>query len=545
TSPESKLLTEYNWLESPWPWLVAVPIAVALGLLAGVLLGVGVAVGLQRLLTAFAIELPDADLVLSARTAVVGLGVGVGVTVLSALAPAVKALRVPPVAAIAPVPVSTTPRGRRVRTVVGLLLAAAGVAALGFGLFVDAGMPTVIGGALALLLGAALLARYAVRPLLAVLGWPVTRLGIRGSLAQENVVRNPQRTASTASALMIGLGLVTFALIFGASLRESFESTVERQFASDLQIRSENFEPLPSRVQDGIERLPQVASVADMRLGQVGVDGRVVAAAAVEPDKLGTAWNLEVVDGALDRFADGGVVVADDAAAQIGVSAGDTLDVTFPQTGVQPLTVQAIVDNETASYYIDEATFLDNASDEGPLTLYVTLLDGVTVAEARPAIEAVTGDYTAVGVQDAEDMRQEISDQVNQALGLMSALLGLSILIAVFGIANTLSLSVFERVREFGLLRAVGATRAQIRSVVRWESVLIAVLGALFGIGVGTIFGWMSVRALAEDGFTVFAFPTTQVLLGVLAAAVAGMLSAVLPARRAAQVDMLRAVAST
>lgn len=515
-----------------------------IGSIAGVALGVVVASGLQHLLSAFAIELPDAELVFAARTVAVGLGVGIGITLLSALAPATKALRVPPVAAMQAVAVPTKGRVGRVRTVFGLLLAVAGLGLLGLGLFVDAGMPAVLGGALALLLGAALLARYVVQPLLKVLGWPVARLGVRGTLAQENAVRNPQRTAATASALMIGLGLVTFALIFGASLRGSFESTIDEQFASDLQIRSETFGPMPNSVQGDIERLPQVASVADMRLGQVGIDDRVVSAAAVEPDKLDTAWNLEVVDGSLERFGDGGIVVANDTAEEIGVTAGDTLDVTFPRTGVQPLTVQAIVDNETSSYYIDEETFLDNATDEGPLTLYVSLADGVTVADARPAVESVTGAYAALGVQDSEDMRRDIRDQVNQALGLMSALLGLSIVIALFGIANTLSLSVFERVREFGLLRAVGATRDQVRSVVRWESVLIAVLGALFGIAVGTIFGWMSVRALAEDGFTVFAFPAVQVVAGVAGAAVAGMLAAVLPARRAARVDVLRAVAA-
>jgi hypothetical protein len=315
-------------------------------------------------------------------------------------------------------------RGGRVRTAFGALLGLAGVGLLGLGLFADAGMPAVVGGGLALLLGAALLARYVVRPLVGALGWPVSRLGIRGTLAQENAVRNPQRTASTASALMIGLGLVTFALIFGASLRESFERAIDDQFASDLQIRSETFGPMPNAVPDEIERLPQVASVTDMRLGQVGVDDRVVSAAAVEPAKLAAAWNLDVVDGSLDRFGDGGVVVSNDAAEQIGVSAGDTLDVTFPQTGVQPLTVQAIVDNETSSYYLDEDTFLDNATDEGPLALYVSLANGVTVADARPAVEGVTSGYPALEVQDAEDLRRDVRDQVNQALGLMSALAG-------------------------------------------------------------------------------------------------------------------------
>jgi putative ABC transport system permease protein len=513
----------------------------------GVGVGVLVAMALQQLLVAFGIEIPAGDLVVAARTIVIGLTVGVVVTLLSAVLPAVRALRVPPVAAMQAIAVGDQQGGGRIRTVLGVLLTAAGLGLLGAGLFGEAPFAVVIGGAVALLLGAALLARYVARPLLRVVGWPLARLGIRGALAQENAIRSPQRTASTASALMIGLGLVTFALIFGASLRDSATATIDEQFVSNLQVRTTNFESFPAEVDDRVSALPEVAASADMRNGQIGVRGRVGIAAAIEPDELATAFQFDTVDGSLDDFGQGGLVISDDAAERLDVDAGDTLPVTFATGGEQDLPIRAVIDGGglDVDYLIDEQTMLANGPDDGVFSLYLTVADGVDVERARTAIEDVTEDYGALTVQDSTEYREEIAGQVDQILGLISALLGLSILIALFGITNTLSLSVLERVRELGLLRAVGATRRQVRSIVRWESVLIAVLGAVFGITVGSVFGWMSVQALADQGVSTFAFPVGQIALAVLAAAIAGTLAAVMPARRAARVDVLRALAAT
>ncbi|HEX6256942.1 MAG TPA: FtsX-like permease family protein [Euzebyales bacterium] len=524
--------------------------ALVVGVLAsGVGLGLGalVAIGLRALLTAFGIDIPSTELVFAARTGLVAGTLGIVVTVLSALVPAVKALRVPPVAAMQAVAVGDPSGSGRVRTTVGLLLAVVGLALLGLGLFREAGFPVVIGGAMALLLGAALLARFVTRPLLRVIGWPVDQLGIRGTLARENSIRNPQRTASTAAALMIGLGLVTFALIFGASLRESTTRTIDEQFVSDLQVRPSDFSTFPTDVEDDVAALPEIAATTDMRFAQIGIDGRAGGAAGIEPDELDAAWRLEATDGSLDDFDRGGMLVTDDAAERLGIGAGDAQPVIFPETGEQDLPVRAVVDGSGLDfdYLIDEDTLLANGADEGIFTLYLTVADGVSVEAARSAVEGVTDDYPSLQVQDSEQFKEEIAGQVDQLLGLMTALLGLSILIALFGIGNTLSLSVFERTRELGLLRAVGATRRQVRSIVRWESVLIAVLGAVFGIVVGTVFGWMTVLALADQGLSTFAFPTGQVAIAVIAAAVAGTVAAWLPARRASRVDILRAVATT
>lgn len=523
--------------------------ATVVGVLAsaiGVGLGVLVATALQSLLSAFGIDVPSTELVFAARTALVGMAVGVGITLLSAILPATKALRVPPVAAMQAVATTDSRNGGRIRTGFGVLMALAGLTLLGFGLFREAGFQVIIGGAVCLLLGAALLARYVTRPLLRVIGWPVNRLGVRGTLAQENSIRNPQRTASTASALMVGLGLVTFALIFGASLRQSTTATIDEQFVSDFQIRPSNFVNFPSDVEQQVADLPGVATTADLRFEQIGVEGRVGGVASIEPDEVDSAWSLETIEGSLDDFADGGLLISDDAAERLGVGAGDRLPVTFAEGGEQQLPIRAVIDGSGLDfdYVVDEDTLLANASEDGLFTLYLTVADGADLEQVRTAIEGVTADYPTLQVQDSEQFKEEIAGQVDQILGLMTALLGLSILIALFGIANTLSLSVFERIRELGLLRAVGATRRQVRSIIRWESVMIAVLGAVFGIVIGTVFGWMTVQALADQGFSTFAFPTGQVLVAVLAAALAGMLAAVLPARRAARVDVLRALAA-
>jgi putative ABC transport system permease protein len=524
--------------------------ALVVGVLAsGVGLGLGalVAIALRALLTAFGIDIPSTELVFAARTGLVAGTLGIVVTLLSAVVPAAKALRVPPVAAMQAVAVSDRSGSGRLRTAAGLLLSTVGLVLLGLELFREAGFSVVIGGAVSLLLGAALLARFVTRPLLRVIGWPVDRLGSRGTLARENSIRNPQRTASTAAALMIGLGLVTFALIFGASLRESTTRTIDEQFVSDLQVRSSDFSTFPTDVDDDVAALPEIAATTDMRFGQIGVAGRAGGAAGIEPDELDAAWRLEATDGSLDDFDRGGMLVTDDAAERLDLSAGDTLPVTFPEAGEQDVPVRAVVDGSGLDfdYVIDEDTLLANGADDGVFTLYITVADGVSVETARDAVEGVTDDYPSLQVQDSEQFKEEIAGQVDQLLGLMTALLGLSILIALFGIGNTLSLSVFERTRELGLLRAVGATRRQVRSIVRWESVLIAVLGAVFGIVVGTVFGWMTVLALADQGLSTFAFPTGQVVIAVLAAAVAGTVAAWLPARRASRVDILRAVATT
>ncbi|CAN5908453.1 hypothetical protein BH23ACT10_BH23ACT10_28830 [soil metagenome] len=345
---------------------------------------------------------------------------------------------------------------------------------------------------------------------------------------------------------MIGLGLVTFALIFGASLRASTTAAVDEQFLSDFQVTTTNFESLPSEVEGKISALPEVADAIALRTTQIGVRDRVGFAAAIQPDELDRAFDLEALDGSLDDFAAGGLLLSDDVAERLDVGPGDSLPVTFATSGEQSLSVRAVIDGSQFDfdYLIDEDTVLANGPDEGPFTLYLRTADGVGVEQARTAIEGATADYAALQVQDSAQLKEQIGGQVDQILGLIAALLGLSVLIALFGITNTLSLSVLERVRELGLLRAVGATRRQIRSIVRWESVLIAVLGAVFGIGIGVVFGWMSVQALADQGVSVFAFPGVQIALAVVAAAVAGTLAAVLPARRAARVDVLRALAA-
>lgn len=526
--------------------------ALIVGVLAsivGVLAGAGVALALRAVLSAFGLDLPEAQLVFALRTAIVGLALGVVITMLSALVPALQALRVPPVAAMQQIAVPRSRRRGVIRTVFGVVVAGVGVVLLAVGLSGSGGFPVIVGGAVMLLLGAALLAQYVTRPLLAVIGWPLQRLGIRGTLAQENAVRNPRRTASTASALMIGLGLVTFALIFGASLRESTTGAIDDQLTADFLINSQGA-GLPGEVEQRVADVEQVQTVAAERFGQMAVgplDDQIVSVFSLDPDKFTSAYTVDVTDGDLADFPKGGLILHADVAEQAGVSAGDTIAVTFPDTGAQRLPVRAVFEANNqfvGEYFVDADTWVDNSSDDTIALLHIALAGGADVDAARTNIDAAVADFPGLTVQDRQEVKEQLGDGINQLLGLISALLGLSIVIALFGIANTLSLSVFERTRELGLLRAVGATRRQVRSVIRWESVLIAVLGATFGVVVGTVFGWMTVQALASEGFSTFAFPTVQVVVAVVVAAIAGILAAILPARRAAKVDMLRALAA-
>lgn len=522
--------------------------AAVVGLIGGAVglgLGFAVAFGLRALLAAFAIELPEGDLVFAWRTVLVGIAVGVGVTVASAVPPALKAVRVPPVAALQAVAVPPPPRGGRLRSAAGVLLGVVGVVLLVTGLS-GAGIEAVGGGAVLVILAAAMLSQFVTKPALSVIGWPARRAGLTGQLAQENAQRAPRRTASTASALMIGLGLVAFALIFGASVRASVSQALDDAFVADLQLASSNFGPLPEGASDAVAALDEVRTVAPLEGVTIAVDGDDPSlAVGVDASALADTLTLDVPDGALAALDDTGIAVEETTARERALEVGAQVPVTFPD-GVRDLQVVAtFVDSGALSsdYLVSAGLARSAAAEPGQLGALIRLEPGVDAAAGRDAVAIALAAYPTVDIQDSADIEEQVAGGVNQLLGLLSGLLGLSIIIALFGIVNTLSLSVFERTRELGLLRAVGASRRQVRAMVRWEAVLTAVLGALLGLVVGVLFGWLAVRALADQGLGTFSIPVVQLLLGLGAAALAGILAAILPARRAARTDILRALA--
>jgi putative ABC transport system permease protein len=516
--------------------------------LVGLGLGVLIALGLRALLSGFlGIDLPTTGTELRPRTVIVSLVVGLVVTVLSATLPARKATRVPPVAALQPETAFAPTGFRRRRVVLGVLITALGVALLLAGLFRSEGnrLVNVASGAVVVFFGVAILSPLVARPLASVIGWPFARaFRLPGSLARQNAMRNPRRTASTAAALMIGLALVAFVSIFAASIKASTARTLDESVSADYILSSQNFAPFSPELAGRLAQQPELEAVAASRFGIWRLNGATKQLQAVDPIAYQKVVRTEVTAGSLDALANGGLAVKDTIAEAEGWTVGETVPMEFPRAGVQQVQLKAIYKDNSLNgdFLLSLRDYERGYTDQFDSQVYVKAAPGVDPAASRAAIDRVVADFPIVTVRDQAQFRAETARQIDQLINLFYSLLGLAIVIALFGIVNTLALSIFERIRELGLLRAVGATRRQLRSMIRWEAVIIAVLGAVLGLAVGVFFGWTVVRALRGQGITEFTLPVAQLVGFVLAAGVAGILAAILPGRRAARIDMLRAI---
>jgi len=516
--------------------------AVVVGLLgsaAGFVLGLGVATALKGLMDI------DSGLAVLPTAVVTAMGCGLLVTLASALIPARRAAKVPPVAAMRHVAVDTS--GRSVpRFVAGLTLCALGVVAVIAGAAGHA-VGTVGLGVAAAFLGLLFAGPGLARPVSALVGWPLGRVrGITGTLARENAGRNPRRSASTAQALMIGVGIVAFFLVINTSIRASFDKILDDNFAGDFIVDSGSFGMigLPHVVAQQIGELPEVETVAPMRFGLADVDGDTVDLVGTSPAAF-ELMGLDVVEGS-DALGPGEVVLLKEHADDEGLGVGDTLTFDFLETGPATLTVAGIYDGPPAAAMGDRVLGLDelarHVADDTDVQVMVGLTDGVSVAEARPKLEAITDPYVTAEVQSVDDYKETLGSQLDVVLNLLLGMVVLAIVIALLGIANTVALSVLERTRELGLLRAVGMSRRQLRATIRWESVIIALFGTTLGLAVGVLGGWGMVKAFEDEGFEVFQVPVvTLVVIGVLAG-VLGMGAALLPAWRASRLKVLDAI---
>jgi putative ABC transport system permease protein len=516
--------------------------------LVGLGLGVLIANGLKALLTGILnFDLPTTGTVFLWRTVIVSLAVGIVVTVLAALLPARKATRVPPVAALQPETAFAPTHFRKRRIVLGVLVTLVGVALLLAGLFQNEGnrLVNVGSGAVIVFFGVAILSPLIARPLARLIGWPFAKaFRLPGTLARENAMRNPRRTASTAAALMIGLALVTFVSIFAASIKASTTETLDRTIAADYILQNDTFTPFSPDLATRLADQPELAAVVGVRLGAFKLNGATKQLIGIDPAAYDRVVKTEVLSGSIADLQSGGLAVKEDVAEANGWTVGERVALQFPRGGTQQVTVKAIYKDNSVNgdYLLSLADYERFYADQADSQILVQAAPGTTPAASRAAIDRVLVDFPNVTVRDQAEYKAETARQIDQVVNLFYALLALAVVIALFGIVNTLGLSIFERIRELGLLRAIGATRRQVRSMIRWEAVIIAVLGAVLGLAVGVFFGWTIVRALRSVGITEFALPGGQLVIFVVFAALAGILAAVLPGRRAARIDVLRAI---
>ncbi|HEU4911353.1 MAG TPA: FtsX-like permease family protein [Actinomycetes bacterium] len=520
-------------------------IASALGLLAGI----GVAKGIQSLFSSFGVTLPEGPLVISPTSLLVAFAVGVVVTVVSAMLPARRAARVAPVAAMRDVAVEKTGVSR-VRLALGLLLTAGSVLAVVLGI-TSATVPLVLVGALAGFLGVATLSPVLARPVVRLLALPLPRTaGIRGLLARENAVRNPKRTAATASALMIGVALVGAITVFAASGKWSVTNSFDKEFRGDLVLETGAwiYGGAAPALAEELAATDGVAVAVPKQWTRAQVEDGVTDVAGWPAETVESAFDIGVSAGSLADMGTDGVAVGARHAEEKGWELGSTVDMTFASGAEKSFVVRALFDHPdwTGQLWVDRAAFAAAVPGALDASVYVVGEDGAGPG-LRSSVDSVAAAYGNVEVMNRAQLRQSVVDGFNSMLGIVYALLALAILIALVGIANTVALSVVERTRELGLLRAVGMSRGHLRGMVRWEAALMAVYGTLLGLGVGLFLGWSLVFAIKESGIETarMVVPFGQLALIVAIAGSCGVVAALLPARRAARLDVLDAVATT
>jgi putative ABC transport system permease protein len=530
--------------------------ALVIGTLAsvvGLFLGLGLAKGLFRLFDALGFTLPNSGIIFATRTVIVSLLVGVIVTLIASMRPAIRATRVPPIAAVREGAALPPSRFARFRTVGSALLTAGGFAALLYGLFGNGlgttGVLLWMGlGALLIFVGVALLSVRIIRPLAWALGWPATRIGgTAGMLARDNSRRNPQRTASTAAALMIGLALVTLVAMLAAGITASFRGAVNKIWTNaDYAITAQNnFDPIPVAAANAVAKAPGVQAVANVRTGDARAFQHNFFATAVNPPG-GSIFQLEWKQGSQQVFSQlgaDGAFVDDGYAKKHHLRIGSPIDMTFASGAHKTFSIRGIFDPPTGGSPFGSVTISQSAWDKlnaNPENLYsfVRMRGGDTPANAA-TLDRVLKAYPNAKASTRQKFIDNQISGLNSILNIFYVLLALSVIVSLFGIVNTLVLTVFERTREIGMLRAIGMTRRQVRRMIRHESVITAAIGGVLGIVLGIVLGGL---LIARVDFIVFSLPVASLIVFALAAILVGILAAIFPARRAARLNVLEAL---
>jgi putative ABC transport system permease protein len=525
-----------------------------IGLLASVIglaFGIGIAKGMVALFAVLGLELPEATMVIALRTVVVSLLVGTVVTLIASVLPARRATRVPPIAAVREG--STLPRTRMASQSgnAGIAVTVASVAALSAGMFLSgvSGLAVgllMAGGVLGLFAGIALLAPRLVKPLARIVGWPARRVGgVAGDLAGANSVRNPGRTASTAAALMIGLTLVTLVAVLGAGLRDSAQSAVAEQLHAGYVVSGEQGLPFRGAEGDTLAATAGVKSASHVRLGDVKLMGEQTTITAVDPASIEKfydfAWTKGSSSGTLAELGNQGALVTKDFAEKEDLRIGNQLTITTGTGAQENLYVGGIYDPPAAGSLLGDVTMTQQGFD----ATFTDARNKFTFLEAgsdaQRGLEAAAKGFGDAELHTGAAYAEDSTKDMATVLAMLYVLLGFSVIVSLFGMVNTLVLSVFERTRELGMLRAIGMTRRQARRMIRHESIITALIGAALGLGLGIFLAALATQALSDYGIG-FVLPTMTLVAFTLAAILAGVGAAIMPARRASRLNVLEAL---
>ncbi|MGW0966008.1 ABC transporter permease [Streptomyces sp. NPDC002516] len=524
----------------------------------GLAAGIGLAVGLIKLMTAFGMNLKSTEMVIGWPTPVAAYVVGVGVTYIAAYLPARRAAGVSPMAALSDAEVAGVGRPLRVRAVVGGVVGAAGAAALA-GCSASTKTSTAASllglGVVLTLIATVIAGPLLVRPVIRVLGGAFPAIfGPVGRMSQRNALRNPRRTGATAAALMVGLALVGGMSVASASMSKSFDQQIDRTLGADFVLQNANFVPFSHEVTDKVRATDGVGLVVRQRFTPVAVklpDGkRVETTAAAYDPRLDDVAHVTYTRGdTAAALGEGRFAMDVKFANDHDVRIGSTIPVEFPAGRTAELTVGALTDQGGGGFGTQGGLVFGFGTIEKYVpggqdsALYVNAAPGTSPEKLRPRLEKTLEPYPQVQVRDQADYKKLVHDQIAVLLYLVYALLGLAIVIAVLGVVNTLALSVVERTREIGLLRAIGLGRRQLRRMIRLESVVIAVFGAVLGLALGIVWGVCVQRVLALQGMKALAIPWTTIVAVVIGSAVVGIVAALLPALRASRMNVLAAIA--
>ena len=523
-----------------------------LGSVLGIAGGFVIALGLKALFEAVGANLPTTDLILKPRTVVVSLLVGVGVTMVSSLVPALRATRIPPIAALHAETLPPSRRRRILNAVLSGLLGVVGLAMLLGGLLGNASGDAAAGlmgaGAVFFVIAVSLFSPALVRPLAALAGWPLEKLRhLTGRLARENAQRNPSRTGIPAAALMIGLALVAFVTIFAAGLKSSIASAVDDTFRGDLVIQNSNgFSPIPPAAADAARQEPGVELVATMR----AIEAKLVGSGAKPKVNglsrdAGPVFELEWEQGGprlLRDLGDDQALVKQSFADSHDLEVGDGFQL-LSQSGAKPrFKVVGTYDTKVGligGVIVTQDVLARDFEQTQDTIDFVKLDQGADAEKVQGQLEALMEkQFPTAEVVNQQELKEKQEEGVNQLLILIYVLLALAVLISLFGIANTLALSIHERTRELGMLRAIGMSRRQVRTMIRYEAVITALIGAILGMVLGVIFAVLIAQPLQDEGFEL-SFPVGQLIGLLIFAAILGVIAAIPPARRASRLDVL------